>query len=65
MNETVNKLESLHNFDLASFKRAQEVMIATSGNSYGSYRGKEYRDRVRDYTEEEVKGIIESGSLPA
>jgi len=58
-----NNMERLHNFDLASFRKAQDAMIATSANSYGSYRGHEYRDRVRDYTEEEVKKIIESGSL--
>lgn len=62
MSET-NKMERLHNFDLASFRKAQNTMIATSGNSYGSRHGYEYRDRVRDYTEEEVKKIIESGSL--
>jgi hypothetical protein len=38
-------------------------MIATSSNSYGSRYGQYYRDKVRDYTEEEVKKIIESGSL--
>lgn len=63
MSETNNNLERIHNFDLASFRKAQESMIATSGNSYGSYRGQDYRDKVRDYTEEEVKKIIESGSL--
>ena len=64
MSET-NNMERLHNFDLASFRRAQDAMIATSGNSYGSRHGYEYRDRVQDYTEEEVKKIIESGSLSA
>ena len=57
MSET-NKMERLHNFDLASFRKAQDAMIATSSNSYGSRFGHEYRDRVRDYTEEEVKKII-------
>ena len=64
MSET-NNMERLHNFDLASFRKAQDAMVATSGNSYGSRFGHEYRDRVRDYTEEEVKKIIESGSLSA
>lgn len=63
MSETMNQTERIHNFDLASFKKAQDAMIATSSNSYGSYFGREYRDKVRDYTEEEVKKIIESGSL--
>jgi hypothetical protein len=39
-------------------------MIATSDASYGSRSGIVYRDRVRDYTEEEVAKIIESGHLP-
>ena len=34
MSETTN-LERLHNFDLASFRKAQDAMIATSDNSYG------------------------------
>ena len=38
-------------------------MIATSDSSYTSRYGAHYRDRVRDYTEEEVKKIIEDGSL--
>ena len=57
-------MERLHNFDLASFTRAQSSMIATSDASYGSRGGIVYRDRVRDYTEEEVAKIIESGCLP-
>ena len=63
MNDTNKQLERLHNFDLASFKKAQDAMIATSDRSYGSRFGRDYRDRVRDYSEEEVKQIIESGSL--
>jgi hypothetical protein len=38
-------------------------MIATSDSSYGSRYNGSYRDKVRDYTAEEVKKIIESGSL--
>ena len=65
MNDTNSKMKlaSLHNFDLASFKKAQDNMVATSDRSYGSRYGQDYRDKVRDYTEEEVKKIIESGSL--
>ena len=61
----MSETERLHNFDLASFRKAQDTMIATSSNSYGSHFGYDYRDKVRDYTEEEVKKIIESGSLSA
>ena len=60
MSET--NMERLHTFDLATFEKAQTSMIATSDASYGRFGG-QYRDRVRDYTEEEVGKIIESGSL--
>ena len=65
MSETVNNgLTRLHNFDLASFKRSQSAMIATSDTAYGSrYGGAQWASRVKDYTEDEVKKIIESGSL--
>jgi hypothetical protein len=56
-------MERIHNFDLSTFKKAQDTMIAASERSYGSRYGRDYRDRVRDYSEEEVKKIIESGSL--
>ena len=61
MSETVTKL---HSFDLATFKRHQDAMIATSDTAYGFKPGMSQRaDRVKDYTENEVKRIIESGSL--
>ena len=63
--ETVeNNLTRLHSFDLASFKKSQSAMIATSDNAYGTRYGHQQASRVKDYTEEEVKKIIESGSLP-
>ncbi len=64
MSETVNGLTRLHNFDLASFKKSQSAMIATSDTAYGSRFGNaQWAGRVKDYTEDEVKKIIESGSL--
>ena len=61
MSETVNKL---HNFDLASFKKSQSAMIATSDTAYGQRPGAaQWAGRTKDYTEDEVKRIIESGSL--
>jgi hypothetical protein len=65
MSETVNNgLTRLHNFDLASFKKSQSAMIATSDTAYGSRHGSaQWVSRVKDYTEDEVKKIIESGSL--
>ncbi len=65
MSETINnELTRLHNFDLASFKKAQSAMIATSDTAYSSrFGGAQWVSRVKDYTEDEVKKIIESGSL--
>ena len=61
MSEIISRL---HNFDLASFKKSQDAMIATSDNSYGTRPGSaQWADRVRDYSEDEVKRIIQSGSL--
>ena len=61
MSETVTKL---HTFDLASFKKSQTAMIATSDNAYGTRPGAaQWAGRTRDYTEEQVRRIIESGSL--
>lgn len=65
MTENNLKEKQLHNFDLSSFRKAHENMIATSERSYGSRYGREYRDRVRNYSKEEVNNIIESGSIPA
>ena len=62
--ETANTLPRLHSFDLASFKKSQTAMIATSDTAYGTSRYNLQRvSRVKDYSEEEVKRIIESGSL--
>jgi hypothetical protein len=62
----MDNYEKLHNFDLSSFTKAHERMIATSDKSYGSSSQaiSQYNSRVKDYTEEEVKRIIESGSIP-
>ena len=61
MSETVTKL---HNFNLDSFKKSQSAMIATSDAAYGARPGQsQWAERTRDYTEEQVKRIIESGSL--
>ena len=65
MSETVNNtLQKLHNFDLASFKKSQTAMIATSDSAYGSRPGLgQWTSRVKDYSENEIEKIIESGSL--
>lgn len=53
------------NFDLTSFARATEKMIATNDSAYrgiGDYF-RNSRERLRDYSPEEVQNIISSGSL--
>ena len=62
--ETVENTNRIHNFTLDSFKKSQSAMIATSDNAYNNRFGNaQWAGRVRDYTEDEVKKIIESGSL--
>ena len=62
--ETVENTNRIHNFTLDSFKKSQSAMIATSDSAYGGRFGNaQWAGRVRDYTEDEVKKIIESGSL--
>ena len=65
MSEVVNNdLTRLHNFDLASFKKSQSAMIATSEQAYSTRTlGGQWASQTKNYTEEEVKRIIESGSL--
>ena len=64
MSEIINKLTRLHNFDLNSFKKSQSAMIATSDNAYNSRPGSvQWVSQGRKYSEEEIKRIIDSGSL--
>ena len=56
--------KKLHNFDLSTFARAQETLVATNDNAYnGYYNNLLSRERGKNYTEEEVKRIVETGSL--
>ena len=53
-----------HSFDLSIFKKASESMIAINESSYNhSYLKWDRPDKVRDYSEEELQSIIESGSI--
>ena len=65
MSENLDKIERLHNFELSSFKKAQQTMIATNDTAYSGirYGGQQWLEKVKDYSPEEVKKIIESGSL--
>ena len=53
------------NFDLTSFARAKEKMIATNEMAYkGNWDSvRKMVSRVKDYTPEEIAAIIQSGSL--
>lgn len=65
MEDTNVSIENTRNFDLASFSRAKDKMIATNENAYKD-RWDSIRQRVsrvKDYTPEEITSIIESGSL--
>lgn len=58
--------ENIRNFDLSSFKRASDTMIATNDNAYSGIRQtarERMWGRMHTYTPEEVADIIESGSL--
>ena len=63
--DTNEKQTVPHSFTLDSFKKSQKGMIATNTNTYGtrnqSYWGR--RESYREYSEQEVHDIINSGSL--
>ena len=65
MEDTKTSFELSRNFDLASFSRAKDKMIATNEQAYkGLWDSARRRvSRVKDYTPEEITSIIESGSL--
>jgi hypothetical protein len=63
MENNENKVS--HSFTLDSFTKAKEAMIATNTNTYKNTGYSSYwekRDKLRDYTTEEVHSIINSGS---
>ena len=63
--ENPQKPQNSRNFDLASFSRAKDKMIATNEQAYkGLWDSARHRvSRVKNYTPEEIASIIESGSL--
>lgn len=57
-----------HTFTLDSFKSARDRMVATNESAYEGFRfgsDRKYITRARDYSEEHIKSIIESGSVDA
>ena len=64
MNKNQNNNQIKSTFDLTSFKRAQEKMIATSDRAWDPpYASRRYLTQIRDYKPEEIDRIVESGSL--
>lgn len=62
--QTNNSATPPRMFDLETFKKASQSMIATNENSYReSYLNWEQVKPVREYTVQEVKDIIRSGSV--
>lgn len=67
MNENT-KRSVTHNFTLDSFKTAKTRMISTNEAAYSGSRfnsGRKDITRVQNYSEEQIKQIIESGSIDA
>ena len=51
-------------YDLATFKRINDNMIATNETAYaGEWSTRWSRSRLKNYTKEEIERIIDSGSL--
>lgn len=53
-------------FDLSSFSRAKDKMIATNDNAYRGVRSSLHErlwERMHEYTPEEIASIIQSGSI--
>ena len=55
----------LHNFTLSEFQQSISDMIATSESSYKSPYGINRVKKIREYTNEELKKIIEAGTVEA
>ena len=56
------------NFNITSYARAQDKMIATNDNAYNVNTWSNYHQRLtftREYTPEDIDAIIERGSLEA
>ena len=64
-NKVVTEERDTRNFDLTSFARAKDKMIATNERAYQNHWDSvRYRmSKLKDYTPEEVASIIASGSL--
>ena len=63
-NKTIEQ-NDVRNFNLTSFARAKEKMIATNEHAYKNHWDsvRSRMERLKDYTTEEVLSIITSGSL--
>lgn len=65
MEENKTATADSRNFDLTSFSRAKEKMIATNEMAYQSHwnTNRGYLSKIKDYSPEEIAAIIASGSL--
>lgn len=50
-------------FDISTFKRAQEAMVAKNERAWDDFYSERYLHRLKDYTSEEIETIINSSSL--
>lgn len=65
MSNSNTESQRLHNYSLDQFATAHASMVATNSNSYASRYGNQYRDRIREYTQDDVKRILKSGNIDA
>lgn len=61
----IEKQENARNFDLSSFSKAKDKMIATNDQAYGTSWRSSYSlfPRYAEYTPEQIADIIDHGSL--
>ena len=60
-NKDVNQLDKLREQRIATFKKAIKDMIAVSKSAYSKTDNKSIRERIRLYSAEEIKRIVEMG----
>ena len=63
----MDELNSIkHNFTLDSFSKASSRMVVTNEKQYDGFSySRKSLERITDYSEEQIKAIIESGSVDA
>lgn len=59
------KTPSLHNFSIEEFRQATKAMVATREDAYNLLRGSTSIKPLREYDENKIQQIIESGTIAA